>query len=323
MKAPALDYAVLQQAADWFATLSGGAVSEPQRQAWRLWLAASPEHAAAWQRVEAISGQFERVPGDRRRAAGQALSAAGSSRRRAIGMLALLCGGGLLALATARRGTLQAWAANQRTATGEVRETRLADGTQLWLNTNSAADIDYSASLRRVQVLRGEVLLESAHDTLVPARPLVVDSQQGRMRALGTRFSVRQGEGYTQLSVFDGAVQISPVQGAAQQVISAGQQVRFTAAGIGAVQAAEPGRQAWSHGVLLADNRRLDDFIAELAEYTPGYLGCDPQIADLRLVGAYPLADREKIFAALQSSLPVRIRHRTPWWTVVEPRTDA
>jgi transmembrane sensor len=317
MKAPALDYAVLQQAADWFATLSGGAVSEPQRQAWRLWLAASPEHAAAWQRVEAISGQFERVPGDRRRAAGQALSVAGSSRRRAIGMLALLCGGGLLALATARRGPLQAWVANQRTATGEVRETLLADGTQLWLNTNSAADIDYTANLRRVQVLRGEVLLESAHDTLVPARPLVVDSEQGRMRALGTRFSVRQGDGYTQLSVFDGAVQIN-----AAQVITAGQQVRFTATSIGQVQAAEPGRQAWSKGVLLADNMRLDDFIAALAEYTPGYLGCDPQIADLRLVGAYPLADREKIFAALQSSLPVRINHRAPWWTTVEPLTD-
>ncbi len=314
MKVPALDYAVLQQAADWFATLSGGAVSEPQRQAWRLWLAASPEHAAAWQRVEAISGQFERLPTDRRRAAGQALSAAGSSRRRAIGMLALLCGGGLLALATARRSTLQGWAANERTTTGEVRETRLADGTQLWLNSNSAADIDYSVGLRRVQLFRGEVLLESAHDTLVPARPLVVDSQQGRMHALGTRFSVRQGDGYTQLSVFDGAVQIN-----ASQVITAGQQVRFTAISIGDVQAAEPGRQAWSKGVLLADNMRLEDFIAELADYTPGYLGCDPRIADLRLVGAYPLADREKIFAALQSSLPVRINHRAPWWTRVEP----
>jgi transmembrane sensor len=314
MKAPALDYAVLQQAADWFATLSGGAVSEPQRQAWRLWLAASPEHAAAWQRVEAISGQFERLPTDRRRAAGQALSAAGSSRRRAIGMLALLCGGGLLALATARRSTLQSWAANERTTTGEVRETRLADGTQLWLNSNSAADIDYSASLRRVRLFRGEVLLESAHDTLVPARPLVVDSQQGRMHALGTRFSVRQGDGYTQLSVFDGAVQIN-----AAQVITAGQQVRFTGTRIGDVQAAEPGRQAWSKGVLLADNMRLEDFIAELADYTPGYLGCDPRIADLRLVGAYPLADPEKIFAALQSSLPVRITRRTPWWTTVEP----
>jgi transmembrane sensor len=319
MKAPALDFAVLQQAADWFATLSGGAVSEPQRQAWRLWLAASPEHAAAWQRVEAISGQFERLPSERRRAAGQALSAAGSSRRRAIGMLALLCGGGLLALATARRSSLQAWVASERTAIGDVRETRLADGTQLWLNSNSAADIDYTANLRRVQLFRGEVLIDSAHDTLVPARPLVVDSQQGRMRALGTRFSVRQGDGYTQLSVFEGAVEITQAPALAPHVINAGQQVRFSADGVAAVHAAEPGRQAWSKGVLLADNMRLEDFIAELADYTPGYLGCDPRIADLRLVGAYPLADREKIFAALQSSLPVRVSRRTPWWITVEP----
>ncbi len=316
MTSPTPDYAVLQQAADWFATLSDGGVSEHQRQAWRLWLAASPDHAAAWQRVQAISGQFERLPSERRRAAAQALSVAGQSRRRAIGMLALLCGGGVLGLVTVRRSTLQAWVASERTAVGEVRETRLADGTQLWLNSNSAADIDYSPSLRRVQLFRGELLLESAHDSL---RPLVVDTLQGRLRALGTRFSVRQGEGITQLSVFNGAVEITPAAGGAIRVVEAGQQLRFGASGDGAVQLAEAGRQAWSKGVLLADNMRLGDFISELAEYTPGYLGCDPRIADLRLVGAYPLADRAKIFAALQTSLPVRIRQRTPWWITVEP----
>ena len=320
MKQPALDFAVLQQAAEWFAVLNDVSVSEPQRQAWRQWLAGSPQHAAAWQRVEAISGQFERLPNDtRRRAAGQALSAAGSSRRRAIGLLALLCGGGFLALATQRRGTLQSWAASERTATGEVRETRLADGTQLWLNSHSAADIDYSAQLRRVQLYRGEILIESAHDPVTPARPLVVDSQQGRLRALGTRFSVRQGEGYTQLNVFAGAVEITPAHGAAKQVVDAGQQVRFSADRYGPVQAVEQGRQAWSNGVLLADNLRLEDFVAELADYMPGYLGCDPRVADLRLVGAYPLNDRDKILAALQSSLPIRITRRTPWWVTIEP----
>lgn len=316
MTSPALDYAVLQQAADWFATLSDSGASEHQRQAWRLWLAASPDHAAAWQRVEAISGQFDRVPSERRRAAGQALSAAGQSRRRAIGMLALLCGGGALSLATVHRSTFQAWVASERTAVGEVRETRLADGTQLWLNSNSAADIDYSPGLRRLQLFRGELLIESAHDGL---RPLVVDTLEGRLRALGTRFSVRQGDGITQLSVFNGAVEITPAAGGECRVIDAGQQLRFGARGAGAVQLAEAGRQAWSKGVLLADNMRLGDFIAELAEYTPGYLGCDPRIADLRLVGAYPLADHSKIFAALQTSLPVRIRQRTPWWVTVEP----
>ncbi|MBD9400197.1 FecR domain-containing protein [Pseudomonas sp. PDM11] len=311
------DHAALQQAAEWFAVLADPPVSAQQQRAWQQWLAARPEHAAAWQRVEAISSQFARLPADtRRRAAAQALRSPARSRRQVLGLFAVLGGAGLLAAAGQGR-PWRAWLASERTGTGEIRDLRLVDGSHLWLGSRTAVDIDYSASSRLLRLLQGEILLDTAKDP----RPLLLDTLHGRLQALGTRFSVREGEGFTQLSVFAGAVRIEPSGARGAQLLQAGQQVRFSADAISTSEPADPARQTWSRGVLMANDRRLGDFIAELADYVPGYLGCDPRVADLRLVGAYPLGDTERILDALAGILPIRVNRRLPWWVTVEPLT--
>lgn len=309
------DHAALQQAAEWFAVLADPPVSDRQRRAWQHWLSARPEHAAAWQRVEAISSQFARLPADtQRRAAAQALRHSGRSRRQVLGLFAVLGGAGLLAAAGQGR-PWQAWLVSERTGTGQIRDVRLADGSHLWLGSRTAVDVDYSASTRLLRLLQGEVLIDTAADP----RPLLLDTRHGRLQAMGTRFSVREGNDFSQLSVFAGAVRIEPSAGRAAQVLQAGHQVRIGTEGISASAPADPARQAWSRGVLLANDRPLGDFIEELADYLPGYLGCDPRVADLRLVGAYPLNDPERILQALAGSLPIRVNRRLPWWVTIEP----
>ena len=43
-------------------------------------------------------------------------------------------------------------------------------------------------------------------------------------------------------------------------------------------------------------------------------------VAELRLVGAFPLGDTDRILASLEESLPLRVRRTLPWWVSVEPR---
>ena len=104
--------------------------------------------------------------------------------------------------------------------------------------------------------------------------------------------------------------------------IPAGQQTAFGSRGVEPLEAASAEHQAWTTGVLLADNQRLEDFLAELSRYRHGYLGCDPRIADLRVVGAFPLADTERVLDALAATLPVRIERRMAWWVSLEPATE-
>lgn len=318
------DFHALEQAAEWFAVLRSPAVSDAEVRRWQAWRDADASHRDAWARVETVSGAFERLPTHDKPGARRALDAAAerqASRRRAMKMLSLLCGTGVLAWGTARLAPWPEWGAAYRTATGERRQVQLADGGGVWLNTASAMDVDYSPALRRVRLHGGEILVHTAPDDTLPARAFVVDTAQGRLRALGTRFAVRQMDAATAVAVFEGAVEVRPAApGAAPLVVRAGEQTRFTAIAGDPVAPADSARQAWIRGRLLAENMRLADFIAELARYRPGHLGCAPEVADLRLVGAYDTADTDRVLAALEATLPVRVRTTLPWWVVVGPR---
>ncbi|MGE6690461.1 FecR domain-containing protein [Stutzerimonas stutzeri] len=314
-----IDYRVLQEAAKWFAVLQSGSASPGERQAWNAWLE-QPEHAQAWAKVERISGQFQPLVTDAAgRTAGAMLHSRQPNRRQALKVLSVLCGGAVLSLAGGSLPWRQ-WAADERTAVGEVRDLRLADGSQLWLNTDTAVDIAFDASVRSLALYRGELLIDAPASRR--ARPLLLTSREGRVRSeQAARFSLRQEDGRTRLSVFTGVVDIQ-LDGFATTSVSAGQQTEFGRRHVAPLSAARTEHQAWATGVLLADNQRLEDFLTELSRYRHGYLGCDPRIADLRVVGAFPLADTERVLDALAATLPVRIERRMAWWVSLEPATE-
>ncbi|MGJ7552852.1 FecR domain-containing protein [Variovorax sp. RB3P1] len=323
---PAPAFEDLQQAAEWFAVLHDSAVSDADRRRWQSWLDAGPRQRAAWHRVESISGEFSTLSGLPARRALERGTATAGRRRSMLRALALLPVAGFAGWMTSRHLPWQGWVAAHRTDTGERRELVLADGSRLWLNTATALDVDFSPSLRRIVLYKGEVLVTSGHDDaspLNPFRPLVVDVPQGRLTALGTRFAVRHEEGgAVQLAVFEGAVASRPSEGGESLTLVAGQQARLFADRVEAPEPVAGYAEDWTRGMLVADGMRLGDFIAELGRYRPGYLGCAPEVADLRIVGAYPLADPERILSALEATLPVRVRRPMPWWTVVEAAQD-
>lgn len=309
---------VALQAAEWFFLLQSGAANAQQQQHWRRWHAADPAHAAAWERAQRVGQTFSRLPPS---LALPALNRDAARRRHTVKALAAL-------LVAAPSGWL-AWRhggeellADQRTATGERREVVLADGSRLQLDTASAVNIKFDSDLRLIRLLQGAIHIQTAHDPQPVARPLVVDSAQGRMRALGTRFTVRQEEGVTRVAVLEGAVELRPRQAPEQTlVLQAGQQARMTAQAVGRVEPVTPDADGWVHGVLHVRNMRLEDFAAELGRYRPGVLHCEPAVAGLRISGAFQLqGDTTAVLESLPQVLPVAVRYRTRYWvTLVTP----
>lgn len=318
---PLQNFAVLQEAAEWFAVLGDDRVSAADRLSWQTWHDSSPAHREAWRRVEAVSAQLGSLPG---KPANDALALRGNRRRHISRALVLLCagaaiGGISLGVPPVRR-YLASLGADYRTGVGEIRRVELADQSQLWLNTASAADVSYTEKLRRIHLLAGEILVASQPDAQLPPRPLVVDVGAGRLRALGTRFTVRIDDRSTHLAVLEGAVEVLPARGGATRVVPAGQQLEFGSDWLSDTSPADADHAAWSKNVLMADGTTLGEFVAELSRYRRGYLGCAPEVAALRLVGVYPLDDTDRILAALEASLPVRVQRTLPWWVSIEAR---
>lgn len=310
-----LSHASLEQAAHWYVRLQDPA-SNQEHQRWQAWVAQNPEHLAAWQYVERVSQRFAPLM-EQPQGASRALR---SSRRQALKTLLVLCAGSTLAWGTWRTTALPrlvgGWRADYATGSGETRDALLADGSHVWLNALSALDVRFDGLQRLLQLRFGEVLIDTAKDA---RRPFLVDTEHGRMQALGTRFSVLHGEHHTQLNVFEGRVQVT-THDAQARILEAGQQVSFTRDGFAPTAPASPAREAWSRGVLLADNLPLGQLIAELNRYRPGHLGCDPAVAQLPVMGSFPLIDSDHALHLLQAALPIRVDRPMPWWVTVGPK---
>lgn len=316
------DYDSLEQAARWYASLQVNQVSDEQKIAWQEWLAARPQNRRAWTHVEAVSHRFSPLRADgERQAAAVAISVSSTQsiqtrkRRTVLRGLAALGGAGLAAWGAWRftpvADTVLAWSADHHTAVGEIKDFFLADGSHIWLNTFSALDVAFDDSRRLLRLRVGEVLVDTAKDGA--GRPFFLTTDFGRMEALGTRFVVRQTRDHTQLTVFEGRVEIRNLAGQ-RAIVPAGQQRQFSADSITDAMPADAARQAWSRGVILAEDISLDELVIELARYQRAYVGVSPDIAGLRVSGRYPVANLPKVLGMLERDLPIQISRPLPWW---------
>jgi len=315
---PALDPALISEAADWMLTLRYGEDARKAQADFDRWRQQSPAHAEAWARAEALLGFFAQVPAGIGKDAFQALRR--PTRRRGMGAL-----GALLIAAPAswlawRLMPWREWNADVSTATGERKSMTLADGSRLVLNTASAVDIVFTPAERRIRLQAGEILVTTSAAHSGAGRPFVVQTAQGLVQALGTRFSVRcLDDQTTRVAVFEHAVELRAAQGASG-LLRAGWQADFDAARIHPEIPVDNSAALWEQGMLLARNMRLADVVAEMARYRSGVLRCHPAVADLRVSGAVSLADTDAALALLARALPLRIEQASRYWVTVAPR---
>ncbi|TFY84919.1 DUF4880 domain-containing protein [Pseudomonas nabeulensis] len=313
LNAPLAPTQALEEAAEWLMRLSEGDLSDSERAEWEHWKTSSPERDRAWARAQLLQSKLGGLPPS------LAMSAldrpASAERRAALGKLALL----LAVMPIGWGGWKLTETADYSTRVGEQRELVLADGSRITLNTDTAIDVRFDSQQRLVHLREGEVLVQTAHDA---SRPFLVSTRQGRMQALGTRFTVRELDMRTHLAVLEGAVKVSLADNSqtAPLIVSAGQRTDFSAQTFGALDTADGNVDAWTRGMLMADKMRLADFVAQMMRYRRGFVRCDPAIADLRVSGAFPISDSRRALGMLVQTYPVIVSgHLNGYWVTLSP----
>ncbi|ANN79518.1 FecR domain-containing protein [Bordetella flabilis] len=306
-----------ERALEWLLELQDDAVSPERVAEWARWRDAHPDHERAWGRIESVRGQLQSLSSPANSAIARAalLAPRSEHRRRALKTAAILLFGGGTAWSIATSTPWRTWSSDYRTAIGERRKLVLPDGSHLLLNTDSAIDVCFDDTERRVELISGEILVATAPDHQGLSRPFLVETGDGTARALGTEYSVRRQRDDTEVNVLRGAVRIQPRHNAAQaRDVQAGYRASYTARAVTASSALENAAIAWKDGFIVARSMRLDDFLAELGRYSPEPLSCDPAIAGLRLSGSFPVGDIGKVLAALSTTLDIRIEIHSRLW---------
>ena len=306
---------VLDAAIAWQLCLDCGHGSQVEQAEFAKWYEANEEHARAWQQLGMLDHRFSKASLPARNALLNARNGLHQRVRKlgsGLASIVLVCG--LALFAGNSYLPIDYWMADQRTATGEQRELQLADGTVINLNTHSAVDVKFDATTRRIILQEGEIMVQTGHGD---SRPFIVQTRDGSLRALGTRFLVKREDDGTRLSVLQSRVAAHPEDSLDEVIYNEGQQVVMHRDHLGQMVAVNAGADAWTRGMLVLDNVRLADMVHELNRYQRGHLGVDPQVADLRITGSFPLNNVQLALNALQPTLPVKIEQLTPWWITV------
>ena len=298
---------ILRQAAEWLVRLDHQPDAASQ-QAFHAWLAADPQHPLAVARLPGHLSPLKQAPA--RAALRRARQQPKAIKGLALGLLI-----GLLALPVyqySQRGYLFA---DLSTASGQWQQQRLDDGSALQLDGGSAVDLHFDANQRRVRLLQGELLVDVAKDA---RRPFYVDTPQGSIRALGTRFIVERSGDATVVRMLESSTRID--SGTQQLTLNPGQRVRLEASGPGRVEAfdARAHEAAWDTHQLLASDEPLADVLERLGRHRSGLLLFDRQaLHGLRVTVMLPFDDPARALRLLQRTLPIEISSYTPWVTRV------
>lgn len=310
----AMDARTREAAIEWQVCLSSGQASDADRAAFDRWLAESPSHSAAWQRLNAaLNGTLHALrpgllaDGDalRRSLAGPQLA-----QRRRLGKLALAGGALLLGAGVADRYVpLQSLAAGYVTRTGERRRVALPDGNTMELDARSAASWEGPHTL---WVSAGAAIFEVGS-----GQGLQVRLPQGEVRLGQGRAMVRCEAERSFCLALSGAAEVMTLAGA-RQTLAPGQGVWFDARQVNAVQNGQEHAAAWQNGELEVHDEPLQTVVEALGRYRPGWLRMSPQAARLRVTGLFPLDDGDRALEALRNTLPIRLQRLGRWYVMID-----
>jgi transmembrane sensor len=322
------DRAVVE-ATEWVMLLQEQPGDETLRRRFEAWLAASPDHATAWEELGHVSAvaatmspayanQWAPFIAER-----QALQVRPSSERfrgwrlsRRLTIMAAVAVAASLALVAAPTVVLHI-EADYLTGVAEQRRIELPDGSLVALAPASAIAISYEAGERRVDLLSGEAFFQVQPDA---NRPFRVVTGRAEAVVLGTMFDVRLGPGEVTVAVQEGKVRVV-ADGARDsgERLGPGQSAQVTSDGIVSRGSGAPQLiGAWRHGQLYLEEQRLGDAVAQLRRYFHGVIVITgSSLADRRVTGAYDLADPERALRGMAQVHGATVRRITPWLLVM------
>jgi len=283
-------------AAEWLARQDRGLTVEEQG-ALDTWLSQSSLNRVAYLRLKAV---WQRA--DRLAALKSPLPSQPPARLRNRTVIAAIAAC-LLLLAGAGWFTLQhGLAAGQDYATGigERQAVRLADGTQIELNTNTKLHAEVTKAGRIVTLESGEAYFDVVHDA---QRPFTVNAGSKRITDLGTKFSVFRNGDDVRVVVKEGRVQVEQVGQPVASPLVAEQGREVISKGSETLLSSKPDHEinndlSWRQGMLIFNQETLAEVAEQFNRYNHRHIEVAGNARGIRIGGSFK-ADNVDVFVTL------------------------
>jgi transmembrane sensor len=194
------------------------------------------------------------------------------------------------------------------TGVGQQREMRLADGSQIVLNTQTTLATREFPERVEIDLRSGEALFNTTAKLKKPLRvaagPATVEISQGRLSIR------RMSEWELVVRVFSGVVRVSPAASLMHVKLEAGRAATFGRDKV-VVESFSPAKavrlQSWTKGRLLFDGDSLAEVTSEFNRYNrEKILIADDSLAQFRIGGGYNATNPVGFARALEATFNIR-----------------
>lgn len=304
-----LSEAIRQQAALWAVKMAERSLTEDEERAMIAWREEDPQHVDALIQAQQLWLMLGALPAS---TPADAISEESSptviplrinaaARRRwpywATAATILLALPTLFLLPDARL----RWQADYYTATGEIRQVTLPDGSRVDLDSRSAIALYFNGEERRVRLLSGNVWFTVAPLSKRETRPFRVEANGGVTQALGTQFSVDLNDDGADVAVHEHSVRVS-YKG--QSLELAERQAAHYADNQLTRRSVSPAQFAWRRGWLIIDNQPVGDAVAQINRYLhQTVIVANPTLRKRIVSGTFALNHPENAIATLRQTL--------------------
>lgn len=310
---------IWERALDWTMALHERPHDPAMATALAQWLAEDSRHALAFDDACAVwemTGQLVREP----KASVGKIDPSPRYRFRAAGAIGIALAASLM-LAVILLRTF--FAADFQTAAGEFRDVTLADGSKVYLNSNTCLDIAFTGSVRHVHLLEGEAFFAV---TPQKDRPFVVRAGDVDVRVLGTRFNVRNRGDALQVAVEHGRVKVErPALGDSLTLGAGGMTSTWSADDALVATPISPSLVGtWRSRQLIVDDWPVSRLIEEIRQHRRGFVVlANPQLSDERISGVFDLRQPAGALQAAMQPFGAAVWEYSPYMLVVSSQAGA
>ena len=201
------------------------------------------------------------------------------------------------------------------TNTGEMRDIRLEDNSEVTMGSASDVYIKFSDRHRLVNLKKGAAYFDVASNK---QRPFEVKIGSASVVAVGTEFNIDRGQYFTDVVVHEGAVEVAGSRDDKPVLVKAGEQIRITGRTLGLVQSIDISRTVdWRSGWLELDNESLHYLVERLNRESAKHIRIDsPALNDIRVAGRFRLKDPGQALNLLAEVYGLKIEETAERYTI-------
>jgi len=281
------------EAAEWAVRSQGRTLGAAEQAELDQWLEASPRNRGAFLRASAAWVDLDRLAAMAGSRALLDIEERQPPRRRYWAVAA--------SVAVLMLGAIPAWWAARHhnvytSEAGQVRHVDLSDGSNMVLNTETRATVQYDDAHREIELAKGEGFFQVAKD---PVRPFIVRAGAISVRAIGTVFSVRASHHRVDVTVSQGLVELvdaSNPDHVLRRRLGANEQATVEETHRFEVQTLDQSevsrRLGWREGLLDFEGQPLIEAVSEMNRHNKKHIVVDdPQLAARPVVGQFLATD--------------------------------